>query len=337
MEDLKLTIAIPSYKRKEVIKKLLYELITNMKQHNNYEILVVDDASKDGTFDEIFKFHNEETVRVYENVENLGLVGNIYELFKRARGSYLLLLSNEDMVVHDNITKITSFIKKKHPVFISGQYTKNQGCGDLLYRGRRRTKNIKPSDFHASSFYISGLIYSVKECRPLLKAILDSGKFLSSFIYPQVLLTALLIVYHHEKCFWYNQPVAKQIHSLNPTVKMNDGSNYNTVLARWEQYQGFIDYFENYLMCPELNESNKKVLLSLIDGHKKALFHWLRWGIATSNKKYIKFFDDGARHYSKTVYFIKIKNMFNKLFRNNIHRIESHASEATKATWILTR
>lgn len=114
MKKPKLSIVIPSFNTKKVLTDCLESIIKNT-QDLAYEILVVDNGSKDGSL-EMLKKYSEKHLRVslVDAKDNLGF-GRANNLgAKRAKGKYLLFL-NSDTLILDNALVESFNIIQKHP------------------------------------------------------------------------------------------------------------------------------------------------------------------------------------------------------------------------------
>jgi GT2 family glycosyltransferase len=94
-----LSIIIVSYNTKDVLKEAL-ESIYKTAKNLSFEIIVVDNASKDGTREEIEKLKYQD-LKFIQNEENLGFSKANNVGVKMAVGRYVLFL-NPDVVVHDH-------------------------------------------------------------------------------------------------------------------------------------------------------------------------------------------------------------------------------------------
>ena len=73
-ETFKLTIIIPCYNEKRTINTILDRINQSLKTHKilDYEILIVDDSSNDGTKEILKNLSNNERVKIYFHDINLG-------------------------------------------------------------------------------------------------------------------------------------------------------------------------------------------------------------------------------------------------------------------------
>lgn len=96
-----LSICVPSYNRLPFLKLLGSQLLA--LSSSQIELVFCDDASdEEGVQAYLLELqHQDERVQVYFNEVNLGLTLNYYRTLELARGTYVMLLSNEDLLVDD--------------------------------------------------------------------------------------------------------------------------------------------------------------------------------------------------------------------------------------------
>ena len=89
-----LTIAIPTYNRKELLKRALNSIIPQL--NSKIEILVSDNASEDGT-DELIA-ESFPMVRYIKNKINMGWDYNFLQCYREAKGKYVIILGSDDRI-----------------------------------------------------------------------------------------------------------------------------------------------------------------------------------------------------------------------------------------------
>tara|TARA_B100001057_G_scaffold259754_1_gene259957 strand:- start:305 stop:1033 length:729 start_codon:yes stop_codon:yes gene_type:complete len=89
----KLSIIIPCYNEKKTINILINKVIQSLKNYNfsNYEILVIDDHSKDGTIEVLKNLKKEENISVYFHEKNLGKGAAIQTALKHISGDIIII------------------------------------------------------------------------------------------------------------------------------------------------------------------------------------------------------------------------------------------------------
>ena len=114
MEKITLSIFVPCFNEERNITKAL-DYIKEALQDISYEILVVDDASKDKTVEmvEQFKKNNSDIkIKIFRNEINKGIGFNYYETAYKASGKYYMLINGDAVEPPTEIKKIASNIGK---------------------------------------------------------------------------------------------------------------------------------------------------------------------------------------------------------------------------------
>ena len=109
-----ITIAIPTYKRSEVLKETLRSAL-NQRSSVEYEVLVVDNNSE--RFCETERmittdFVNTGKLRYYKNVQNIGLFGNWNRCFQLACGKWVVLLHDDDLIFDAYLLKTVYYLNR---------------------------------------------------------------------------------------------------------------------------------------------------------------------------------------------------------------------------------
>ncbi len=97
MTDPLVSIVIPTYKRKEMCLRLLKSILES--SYKNIEIIVVDDASPDGTKEFIEKkFSKVKKLNIFKNKKNLFTAGSRNAGQEKASGDYILFIDDDNVV-----------------------------------------------------------------------------------------------------------------------------------------------------------------------------------------------------------------------------------------------
>ncbi len=112
-----LSIIIVNYNVKEFLQNLIHS-IHKAAQNLQYEIIVVDNASSDGSVEFISeKFPN---VQLISNDKNFGFGKANNQGLKIARGKYILLINPDSIVSEDTFSKMISFFESHPSVGLAG-------------------------------------------------------------------------------------------------------------------------------------------------------------------------------------------------------------------------
>ncbi len=106
-----LSIIIISFNTKEFLKKCLLSIRENTSKPLNYEIIVVDNNSSDGTKDEISNFSSQiSNFKLIENEENVGFAKACNIGVKQAKGRYILFLNPDTHIFKHTLNEMVSFM-----------------------------------------------------------------------------------------------------------------------------------------------------------------------------------------------------------------------------------
>lgn len=111
------SLILISYKHKKYISDCMQSVLD--QSYSNMEILYLDDASMDGTFEKASDY-KERLLRKYERVEfiansqNSGLVKNLNKLVKISQGKYVKFLAADDFMLSCGIEKLVDYMES-HP------------------------------------------------------------------------------------------------------------------------------------------------------------------------------------------------------------------------------
>jgi len=95
MNDLKFSILIPTYNGAEVIGDTLRSIL--FQSFQNFEIIVQDDASSDGTIEVIESF-SDPRIKIFRNEKNLGYSKNLDDLSRKGEGEIIYLMGQDDIL-----------------------------------------------------------------------------------------------------------------------------------------------------------------------------------------------------------------------------------------------
>mgnify|MGYP001273284649 FL=1 len=92
-ENFKLSIIIPCYNEKHTIEIILKKIIQNLNNYKflNYEILIVDDCSTDGTIQILKQLENDNKIAIHFHDKNLGKGAAIHTALKHLSGEVVII------------------------------------------------------------------------------------------------------------------------------------------------------------------------------------------------------------------------------------------------------
>lgn len=100
MENIELSICIPTYKGGEMLKICVEEILSY--EGREIEVVVSDNASDDGSIEALREI-KDDRLKIYVNESNCGPFRNWYKALQRGNGRYLMLLYDNDHLIVENL------------------------------------------------------------------------------------------------------------------------------------------------------------------------------------------------------------------------------------------
>jgi len=107
----------------------------------DFEYIIVDDHSTDGTLTEIAKYCGDRRVRVHMNQENVGLAASSNKAISLARAPYVMRVDADDRIYPLAIGKLEEEIKDRHATVVYPCFN------EVSPSGEKRIV-LTPQDFH---------------------------------------------------------------------------------------------------------------------------------------------------------------------------------------------
>ena len=168
-ENIKLSIAIPTYNGAKYIREALDSIIAQLDDIDEEpEIVISDNASTDETPEVIREYQKKYPfIKYFRNEKNMGLDRNLDLIFKRAKGEYVWLLSDDDTLKEKSIPIFLDKLNKyKNPSVLFLNYSEcDVNMNERLQRHRPDIhKDVYCEDgdiFIRESKFLFGLVSSL--------------------------------------------------------------------------------------------------------------------------------------------------------------------------------
>jgi glycosyltransferase involved in cell wall biosynthesis len=129
------SVMVPVYNRRHLLGDCLKSALAQTCR--DLEVVVVDNASTDGTWDVCREFARADSrVRIFRNAENLGPVRNWRRCFREAQGRYGKLLFSDDVMSSHYLEKTLPWMRDPHVAFVftMAMMGTDPGTSRLVYR-----------------------------------------------------------------------------------------------------------------------------------------------------------------------------------------------------------
>ncbi len=150
MGDPRLSIIIPTYNEAGNIVVLLDRIKSTLESagFNNYEVIVVDDNSPDGTCRVVRKYgERDPRIQCMLRVNERGLSSAVVEGFKRARGEVLVVMDADLQHPPEVIPRLVEAIGNGADIAVASRYTRGGGVAGWssirLFMSKTATIGVK--------------------------------------------------------------------------------------------------------------------------------------------------------------------------------------------------
>lgn len=118
MPDL-VSVVMPAYNTGKYIKDSIESVL--VQTYQNWELLIIDDASTDNTADVIASF-NDSRIKYFKNEKNLGGALSRNRALREAKGKWIAFLDSDDIWLPEKLERQISFMQKNDYAFTFTDY-----------------------------------------------------------------------------------------------------------------------------------------------------------------------------------------------------------------------
>ncbi len=158
-----LSVIIPSYKFSKYIKQCV-DSVLSQRTDFDFEILIRDDFSNDGTKEILEQFYKEvPKIKIYDTNENIGAYQNVKFLVEESKGKYIAHIDGDDYFTDPYKLQRQVYFLETHPDFVMHSV----GCRAIGIDG-----NLIPDEIQ----YLCPLKFNVETEDLLEKNIVNFGR-----------------------------------------------------------------------------------------------------------------------------------------------------------------
>jgi len=152
MSPKKVSIVVLTWNKLNYTKKCFNFLKRNTK-YANWEVIVVDNGSTDGTIDYLKekKRSEGEKYKIILNSKNLGYAGGVNQGIKAAHGDYILLLNNDVYVWENWLTNMVDTIEGEEEISVVGARLIYPQNNRIQHAGIAFIRKIEPLHIYKNS------------------------------------------------------------------------------------------------------------------------------------------------------------------------------------------
>lgn len=111
---LKFSLLVPVYNGERYLNKLLDSLLSQDMHSEEYEIVLIDDCSKDHSVEILEKYQKDyANIRLLRNTKNSKAGTNVNKLATFANGEYLWFIGQDDYIAHNCLNRLYDTLKQE--------------------------------------------------------------------------------------------------------------------------------------------------------------------------------------------------------------------------------
>lgn len=106
-----ISVIVTNYNYGKLIRRCIRSLLNQNINPNNYEIIIVDDASTDESMEAVKIFENYKNIKIIKNKKNIG-VGACSQIgLENSKGKYFIRVDSDDFVQPPFLYMLYNFLK----------------------------------------------------------------------------------------------------------------------------------------------------------------------------------------------------------------------------------
>jgi glycosyltransferase involved in cell wall biosynthesis len=301
-----LTLCIPTYNRKQIVSELIDGLLRS-GVNNIADILIIDDGSKDRTYQALMQFCSYKNIQVLANESNIGYARTFMRCFDECKTEYLIMCTDDDAFSKDGVLQILEEINSHKPDFISTTFNTSEST-----RKFNRISEISFLDIWDAAKHAPGLVYKTSALSSSKEAMneLLSKNSIAAFFFPQVILLTLMKCMNLKLITSPTVIARKHPNGSQETQLVDQSGNVYLSLSNVvDRHKSFSRFYQSLIEDSSFKE-HLPALKRLLALHKSSLFSNIEAGIALEDPILIKEFRRGG-----IKKLLNIKSMLRKLFR----------------------
>ena len=132
----KVSVVMPVYSSEKYVGEAIESIL--VQTYKDFELIVIDDCSKDSSAKIIEKYTNDSRVHFIKNETNQGFLYGLNKGIELAKGEYIARLDDDDVCYPTRLEKQIEYLEKNRDVVLVGTHI------DLLQNGKYIAKEKAP-------------------------------------------------------------------------------------------------------------------------------------------------------------------------------------------------
>lgn len=130
------SILMPAYNAEKFISEAIGSIVN--QDYSNWELLILDDASKDSTL-LIIRTFQDERIRIFQHQENLGYLHSSNEIVEKVEGDFITFLDADDTCQPNRISScLSAFESDSELDFLTTDHIRTDESGKTISENRMK-------------------------------------------------------------------------------------------------------------------------------------------------------------------------------------------------------
>ncbi|MBO2632296.1 glycosyltransferase [Shewanella algae] len=188
--NIKVSVCVVTYNQKSLVRECL-ESIVNQSTDFNFEVIVSDDGSTDGTQDVIQEYaNNYDFIVPVIGGANKGALKNYIETHKLARGEYVCHCDGDDLFLPGKLQSQVNFLDANPNYSISAHAVRVIGSNEIFGNAPHLPVTATASDLVTlGTYFVHSSVMYRRSCRPVYEDGFESVDF---YVHLQTALDGLI-------------------------------------------------------------------------------------------------------------------------------------------------
>lgn len=310
-KSINLSIIIPVYNSEKYLERCINSLL-NQKTKYEYEIILINDGSKDSSVNILEKYKNNSKIRIY-NQHNHGISYTRNKGIRLSKGEYIGFVDNDDYVDQFYVQKLLYVAYKNKADYVKCGYSKFNKSGII------DTKIVNESVKNNKLVTYDGFIWGGIIKRNLF----DKIRFPEGFWYEDI-ITKILVMRSSEKFIYVPESLYFYfVHSDNASVTVWKSMDYKC-LDQYYLVENLCKYGEKIGLYPDsdLYDLLLRELGDMLWERTKCLESDYRKAVFIKSCKFLQKYEEFCRKYVdyEDRLLVKAFNTYNyQLWKNISH------------------
>ena len=127
--NVKISVIVPVYNVEKYIEKCILSILS--QTYNNYELILLNDGSTDGSYDVMLKYEDNPRVTIV-NKPNTGQSDTRYQGLLIAKGDYVYFVDSDDFIDPDALEVLVEQVDRTNADVVFGKYRLVDENGNIL-------------------------------------------------------------------------------------------------------------------------------------------------------------------------------------------------------------